>query len=223
MATTPNAASTAQVEPATAAPVEAGPATAAAEAAPVGDPQILGLPIFAAGSISLGLALVGYVPVPAQGSALPIIFAATGIGLFVSTIWAASLHQTMVACVFGLFTGYWWSYAALALGLRHDWFLIPAKNVDKSVALFLISWAVVMFALTLATLRLPVVYTAVVALVVVALVLLTFGTLNTDDTLNKAAGYVAFVFAGLGLYAFLSAASVATGGRPYPLGPPLLK
>jgi succinate-acetate transporter protein len=223
MATTPNAASTAQVEPATAAPVEAAPATAAAEAAPVGDPQILGLPIFAAGSISLGLALVGYVPVPAQGSALPIIFAATGIGLFVSTIWAASLHQTMVACVFGLFAGFWWSYAALALGLRHDWFVIPAKNVDKSVALFLISWAIVMFALTLATVRLPVLYTAVIALVVVALVLLTIGTLNTDDTLNKAAGWVSFVFAALGLYAFLSAASVATGGRAYPLGPPLLK
>jgi succinate-acetate transporter protein len=220
---TPNAAGTAQVETPAAAPVEAAPAAAAAEAAPVGDPQILGLPIFAAGSISLGLALVGYVPVLAQGSALPIIFAATGIGLFVSTVWAASLHQTMVACVFGLFTGFWWSYAALAIGLRHDWFLIPARNVDKSVALFLITWAVVMFALTLATVRLPVVYTAVVALVVLALVLLTIGTLNTDDTLNKAAGYVSFVFAALGLYAFLSAASVATGGRPYPLGPPLVK
>jgi succinate-acetate transporter protein len=223
MANTPNSASTAQVEPPAAAPVKAEPAPAAAEAAPVGDPQILGLPIFAAGSVSLGLALVGYVPVPAQGSALPIIFAATGIGLFVSTIWAASLHQTMVACVFGLFTGFWWSYAALALGLRHDWFVIPAKNVDKSVALFLITWGVVMFVLMLATVRLPVVYTAVVALVVVALVLLTIGTLNTDDTLNKAAGYVSFVFAALGLYAFLSAASVATGGRPYPLGRPLVK
>jgi succinate-acetate transporter protein len=143
--------------------------------------------------------------------------------LLVSTIWAASFHQTMVACVFGLFTGFWWSYAALALGLRHNWFLIPATSVDKSVALFLITWSVVMFTLTLATLRLPVVYTAVIALVVLALVLLTIGTLNVDDTLNKAAGYVVFAFAALGLYAFLGAASVASGGRAYPLGPPLLK
>jgi len=29
--------------------------------APAGDPSILGLPIFAAGSVALGLALVGYV------------------------------------------------------------------------------------------------------------------------------------------------------------------
>jgi hypothetical protein len=217
--TIPNSA--AQAERPTAPAVAVEPV--AAVPAPVGDPQILGLPIFAAGSISLGFALVGYVPVLAQGSALPIIFAATGIGLFVSTIWAASLHQTMVACVFGLFTGFWWSYSALALGLRHDWFLIPVPAVQKSVALFLITWSIVMFTLTLATLRLPVAYTAVVALVVVALVLLTIGTLNVDDTLNKAAGYVAFVFAALGLYIFLSVASVATGGRAYPLGPPLLK
>jgi succinate-acetate transporter protein len=223
MTTTPDSGSTARVEQAAVAPREAVPAAPAAEVAPAGDPQILGLPIFAAGSIALGFALVGYVPVLAQGSALPIIFAATGIGLFVSTIWAASLHQTMVACVFGLFTGFWWSYAALGLGLRHDWFLIPAANVDKSVALFTITWSIVMFALMLATIRLPIVYTAIIALVVAALVLLTIGTLNVDNSLNKAAGYVAFVFAGLGLYTFLSVASVATGGRPYPLGRPILK
>jgi succinate-acetate transporter protein len=223
MASTSHPTDATQVDTGTAAPAKAEPAAAAAEAAPVGDPQILGLPIFAAGSISLAFALVGYVPVLAQGSALPIIFAATGVGLFVSTIWAASLHQTMVACVFGLFTGFWWSYAALALGLRHDWFVIPLRNVDKSVALFLITWSIVMFTLMLATLRLPVAYTAVVALVVAALVLLTIGTLNVDDSLNKAAGYVAFAFAALGLYIFLSVASVATGGRAYPLGPPILK
>jgi succinate-acetate transporter protein len=63
----------------------------------------------------------------------------------------------------------------------------------------------------------------VVGLVVASLVLLTIGTLNVDDTLTKAAGYVAFAFAALGLYTFLSVASVATGGRAYPLGPPILK
>jgi succinate-acetate transporter protein len=140
-----------------------------------------------------------------------------------STIWAASLHQTLVACIFGLFTGFWWSYAALALGLRHDWFVIPARNIDKSTALFLITWSIVMFSLMLATVRLPVVYTAVVALVVAALVLLTIGTLDVNSTLNKAAGGVTLAFAALGLYAFLGAASAAAGGRAYPMGPPLVK
>jgi hypothetical protein len=78
-----------------------------------------------------------------------------------------------------------------------------------------------MAALTLATLRLPMAYTAVVALVVLALVLRTIGVLNTDASLDKAAGYVVFVFAALGVYLFLSAAEAATGGRGYPLGPAL--
>ena len=76
-----------------------------------------------------------------------------------------------------------------------------------------------MGALTLATLRLPVAFTAVIALVVLALVLLIFGTLNTHTTLTKTAGWVTFVFAALGLYLFLSAASVADGRQGVPAGP----
>src|SRR5215218_581064 len=176
-----------------------------------GDPAILGLPIFAAGSVALGLALVGYVPPAAVGSVLPI-----------ATVWAASLGQTVVAGIFGLFSGFWLSYAALLLGLNHDWFAIPAEDVERSVALFLIAWAVVMLALTVGTLRLPLAYTLVLGLVVVALVLLIFGTLETSETLNKMAGYVVLAFGALGLYLFLSTASTALGGAGYPLGSPLV-
>jgi succinate-acetate transporter protein len=189
--------------------------------APAGDPAILGLPIFVVGSIALGLSLVGYVPDAAGGVIVPVIFAATGLGLVISTVWAAALGQTMVASIFGLFAGFWLSFSILVLGLFHNWLLIPAANVNKSIALFLISWSIVMAALTLATLRLPVAYTAVIALVVLALVLRTIGVLNSDASLNKAAGYVVFVFAALGVYLFLSAAEAATGGRGYPLGPAL--
>lgn len=192
-------------------------------AAAAGDPSILGLPIFVVGSIALGLSLVGYVPDAAGGVVVPVIFAATGLGLVISTVWAAALGQTIVASIFGLFAGFWLSFAILVLGVFHNWLLIPATNVNKSIALFLISWAIVMAALTIATLRLPVAYTAVIALVVLALVLRTFGVLNTDASLNKAAGYVVFVFAALGVYLFLSAAETATGGSGYPLGPPLRK
>jgi succinate-acetate transporter protein len=129
----------------------------------------------------------------------------------------------MVAGVFGLFCGFWLSYAALVLGLTHNWFAIPARNVDRSIALFLITWAVVMFALTVASVRLPLAYTLVFALVVIALVLLIFATLSTDETVRNVAGYVVFAFGALGLYLFLNSASVLTGGRPYPLGPALVK
>jgi succinate-acetate transporter protein len=80
-----------------------------------------------------------------------------------------------------------------------------------------------MFTLTVASVRLPLAYTLVFALVVVALVLLIFGTINGDATLNKAAGYVALIFAALGLYLFLATASIATGGHSYPLGQPIVK
>jgi succinate-acetate transporter protein len=190
---------------------------------PAGDPAILGLPIFGAGSVALGLALAGYVPAAAVGSVLPIVLAGTGLGLFVATVWSAAVGQTMVAGVFGLFTGFWLSYAVLLLGLDHNWFAIPSANVNRSIALFLITWAIVMFALTVASVRLPLAYTLVFALVVTALVLLIFATLNTNNTLNKVAGYVVLAFGALGLYLFLSAASSATGGRAYPMGRPLAR
>lgn len=83
-------------------------------------------------------------------------------------------------------------------------------------------WAAALGQTLVACIRLPAIFTAIVGLVVVALILLVFGTLNTDETLTKAAGYVVFAFAALGIYAFLGAAWVATGGKPLPLGPRLV-
>ena len=99
---------------------EEPPAAPAATPGPLtGDPAALGLPCFIAGSVSLGLALVGVVPATAIGAALPIILTATSIGLFLATIWSASLGQTAVASVFGIFGGFWLSYAVLVIGLTH--------------------------------------------------------------------------------------------------------
>src|SRR3984885_13597608 len=133
------------------------PAAPAAASGPlVGDPMALGLPCFIAGSVSLGLALVGVVPAAAGGVALPIILTATSIGLFMATIWAASLGQSAVASVFGIFAGFWLSYAVLVLGLTHNWFGVAAASVQATQELFLVAWLVVIVMLTLATLRLPV-------------------------------------------------------------------
>jgi succinate-acetate transporter protein len=186
-----------------------------------GDPAILGLPIFVVGSVALALQLVGYVSPAAGGSPIAIIFAGTGLGLVIATIWAAALGQTLVACIFGLFAGFWLSYSVLVIGLNHNWYAIPAGDVQHSVALFQISWAVIMALLAVGTFRLPVAFTAVVGLVVLALVLLIVGTLDTNETFTKLAGYVCFAFAALGGYLFLGAASVATGGKAYELGRPI--
>jgi succinate-acetate transporter protein len=202
------------------AAIDAG-VSAPAEVAPTGDPAILGLPSFVVGAVALSLATVGYVSPAGVGAALPIILGATGLGLLITTIWCANLGQSFVACVFGVFTGFWFSYAALVLGLQHNWFQIPAEDVTHAVALFLISWAVVMFCLMVGSVRLPVIYTVLLGLVVLALVLLIFGTLNANTTLSKAAGYAVFGASALGLYLFLSSCSVALGGPPFQLGRPL--
>jgi|tagenome__1003787_1003787.scaffolds.fasta_scaffold20694571_2 uncharacterized protein len=208
----------AQEQPATEAP------PAAATAPPLlGDPSALGLPCFIAGSVSLGLALIGVVPASAIGAALPIILTATSIGLFLATIWSASLGQTAVASVFGIFAGFWLSYAVLVIGLTHNWFGIAPASAQAAQELFLVAWLVVMIMLTLATLRLPLAFTAVFALVDLALLLVFLGVNQGSAGLLKAGGYVALVFAAIGVYLYFNTAALATGGRALPLGNPVVR
>jgi hypothetical protein len=204
-----------------------------APAAPVigpmaGDPSMLGLASFIAGSIALGLGLVGVVPVGVLGAPLAIILSATALGLLMATIWCAALGQSAVAAVFGIFGTFWLSYGALVLGLDHNWFAITPNAVLSTVKLFLVTWLVVIIMLTVATLRLPSAFTAVFALVDLALLLLLIAFANASPLgvpstgLLKTAGYVVLVFAALGIYLFAGAASAGTGGKPLPLGRPLM-
>jgi succinate-acetate transporter protein len=188
-----------------------------------GDPMALGLPVFIAGSAALGLTLAGMVPGSPLGAPLAIIMAATGIGLSVATAWAIAVGQSAVASVFGIFAGFWLSFAALVLGLNHNWFVLPAASVTRTVELFLTVWLIVIAMLTLATLRLPVAYTALFALVAIALLLVLLGTSTASSGLTKTGGVVVLVFAALGVYLYFGTAAAATGGAGVPLGKPLLR
>ncbi len=200
------------------------PAPPAAPPAPLtGDPAMLGLPCFIVGSVALGLVLIGVVPATAVGASLPIILSSTAIGLFLATIWAAAVGQSAVASIFGIFAGFWLSYAVLVLGLTHGWFGISLLAVVSTEKLFLIAWLVIIVVLTLATLRLPVAFTALFALVDLALLLVLLGTANASTGLLKAGGYVVLIFAALGVYLFYGVAAAATGGSAVPLGKPLMR
>ena len=207
---------------------------APAEAAPVvgpmaGDPSIFGLGSFIAGSVALGLSLVGVVPAGVLGAPLAIILAATAVGLLMSTIWAAAVGQSAVAAVFGIFGTFWLSYAVLVLGLDHAWFVIVPTAVVDTVRLFLLTWLIIIVMLTVSTLRLPAAFTAVFVLVDLALLLLLLAWENTSPLgapssgLIKAGGWVVLIFAALGAYLFYGAAQAGTGGKAVPLGPPLMK
>jgi succinate-acetate transporter protein len=188
-----------------------------------GDPLSLGLPSFIVGSVALGMVLVGFVSPLGAGASLPIILAATAAGLFISTLWAMGLGQSAVALVLGVFAGFWLSYAFLLLGLFHNWFGIGLVDAKATQELFLTAWVVIITMLTLATLRLALAFTAVLALVDLALVLVLIGTIQASDNLLKAGGATAFLFAAVGIYIFFGTASIATGGKPVPLGNPVMR
>jgi succinate-acetate transporter protein len=194
-----------------------------------GDPSIFGLGSFIAGSVALGLGLVGVVPTGVLGAPLAIILAATAVGLLMSTIWAAAVGQSAVAAVFGIFGTFWLSYAVLVLGLDHAWFAIVPTAVIDTVRLFLLTWLIIIVMLTVSTLRLPAAFTAVFVLVDLALLLLLLAWENTSalgapsSSLLKAGGWVVLIFAAVGAYLFYGAAQAGTGGKSLPLGPPLMK
>ncbi|WP_236792818.1 GPR1/FUN34/YaaH family transporter [Amycolatopsis sp. GM8] len=189
-----------------------------------GDPLIIGLPIFAVGSLALGMALIGFVPATALGAVVPIVVFGTGLFLTVVTIWAALLAQTMVAGITGTFAGFWLSLGALLVGLGHNWYGVAAADVSATQQLFFIAWGALFLFLLIPTLRLPAIYPAVVGLVVVALALAATGARTGDVNILKAAGYVILVFSLLGFCAFVNVALTAMGAkRPFPpLGPALV-
>ncbi len=209
-------------------PVEEAAAPAAVTGPLAGDPAMLGLPTFIAGSVALGLGLVGVVPAGVLGAPVAIILATTALGLLIAAIWSVAIGQSAVASIFGIFGTFWLSYAVLVLGLDHNWFAIAAIAVLATVKLFLLTWLIVIVMLTLATLRLPLAFTAVFVLVDLALLLLYLAFNGASAAgvasggLLKTAGYVVLVFAAVGIYLFFGAASVATGGKPVPLGRPVL-
>ena len=188
-----------------------------------GDPLALALPTFIVGSVALGMVLVGFVSPLGVGSSLPIILAATAAGLFLSAVWAMGLGQSAVALVSGIFGGFWLSYAFLLLGIMHGWFGIGLLDLTATQELFLTAWIVVFSMLTLATLRLALAFTVVFFLVDVALIFVLVGVVNTSTNWLEAGGAVVFLFAAVGIYIFFGTASVATGGKPFPLGRPVLR
>lgn len=195
---------------------------APARAVPDSDPALIGLPTFIVGALALALVQTGYVPADAVGASMAIIVPATGVGQFVAAIWAVLLGQGAVAAVFAVFSGFWFSYAALVLGLAHGGFGISDDAAIATQGLFLIAWVVTIGVLTLGTLRLPAAFTLLFGLITVALALVLYGTVVEAPGAITAAGYVAFVFAGVGIYLFIGVLSTATGGKPLPLGRPVL-
>jgi uncharacterized protein len=185
-----------------------------------GNPGLLALPLVIAGGFGLGFTNTGIVDVAA--AAVPILLSATAVGLLLATIWAAALSQNVNATVYGVFFGFYASYAVLSLGLTHDWFGIAAADADQTTALWLGSWLVTIGLLTILVLRLPWTYPLLLGVVDIALVLLLIGNLTGSTTATHAGGWFIFAFVGLVGYYYVAALWEETGGQSLPLGQPLV-
>src|SRR6516165_11181824 len=80
--------------PVTAAPVTT-PATPPLPEPLRGDPAMIALPTVIAGAVGLFLTTIGFVPASAGLAAIPVILAATVLGLLIGTVWAAALGQNV--------------------------------------------------------------------------------------------------------------------------------
>ena len=204
------------------ADASAPPTGAESTASPAPNPAVLGLLAFSVGGTVLGISLLGYVSAAAQGgSVMPIVYTATGLGVLITTIWAAALGQTFVAAVFGAFTGFWLSYAAFVLGLAHNWYAIPHTQVAHTAAQFLIAWAIVIFMLAVVSVYIPSSFTMILSSALVAVILLIVANLDGSTVLPKVAGGFILLFSAIGFYDFVATGIESVGGRPLSLGPPL--
>jgi succinate-acetate transporter protein len=206
------------------APGTTGPAPTGVLIGAGSDPLMLGLPAFVVGWTCVGLALVGVVPAAAVGGIVPVLLLGTAVFQFISAVWAFLLGQSLVAAIFGLFSGIASSLSILLLGVFHNWFAIPAADLSGVEALFTISWAIVFVFLTWIMLKLPAVYGAIMIFVEAALCLLSAAYLTGNANLVTAGGAAVLAFTVLGAYAWLNVASEAGGGPAWPpLGPPVRK
>ncbi|PVZ07939.1 GPR1/FUN34/YaaH family transporter [Actinomycetospora cinnamomea] len=191
------------------------------------NPALVGVPTFVIGSVALGLYLVGFTGSSSTAlvGMLPILFMCTGIGQLVATVWAVRVGAGAPAAIFGIFTGFWLSFAVLATSLGADWF--GPTSTDTAVATgaqetFLLTWLIGIVVLTLASLRLPAAFTLLFVLIDAALLLVLLGTSSGSTGLLFVGGVVVFAFALVGVYLFVDALGQATGGKPLPMGKPII-
>lgn len=181
-----------------------------------GDPLTLGLPAFAVGALALSMGLIG---MPA-GLALvaPLIIISTGFYQILVTRWAIQLGQSIVAVIFGLFSGFWLTLGFVLIGTHHGWFGVPSGGSADALQLVFIAYSSLFFFLIVPCLRLPLIYPVIMVLIVAALACAAAG-------LFPIAGYLALTFTFLAFWAWLNVVQTSVGATKTwpPLGRPLIR
>jgi uncharacterized protein len=199
-----------------------------------GNPAVLGVPCAVIGVASLGLFLFGYAPNGSAGAVVP-LFLALGVGLFIAGRWAIGAGVAPLGGIFGVFGGFFWSFALLYTGFVNDWFgthptsmteTASAAALTDTFSVFTLAWAVGGVVLVLATLRLPLAVWLVLLFseLVFVFVFLAFitGTFADGGILRVLAGVSCVGAVLAGGWVFYVAMSSSTGGPEISLGPALV-
>jgi succinate-acetate transporter protein len=204
-----------------------------------GDPLVFGLPVFVSGSLVIGFGLIGLVPIPANlGSVLPETTFATGLGEFVTALWAIIVGQSIVAAIFGLFAAFWFSLFVVVEGIYHaGWFQFgliangkPASSAQTAVVtptlqMFFIAWLIIFMLLTVMMLRLPITYVEILVAVDLAVFFVLLAVSYGFQPFFVVGGACILAFCAIGIYDSIGLGLYSTGAKKVwpPLGPPILK
>jgi hypothetical protein len=177
------------------------------------------MPAAMAGALAFALAVAGYAPI---GAIVPILLI-TGVAQIMASRATAGPGEGALSLIHATFAGFWLTYAALVLGLDHNWFGISPVDAPRAIILFLASWGAVALVATIASMALPLAYTGVLVLFDAATGLLIAGSIVGTPVLFTAAGGALFALAGLAAYvAVVTGTSLGLRLGP-PLGAPLLR
>lgn len=172
---------------------------------------------FALGTLLVGMGLVGVFSANALGSVIPIIAGFCGIALFTSSWWSLLLGESRLAATFGTVSGFFFSLAALLLGLYHNWYVIPASGVPSAEEIFYIVWCCCFIALFVPFLRFPLIYPLTVFLVVTLLALAATAVFTGSSTIQTAAGAATLSVSFLLFWEWLNVTMTSVGMSKVPL------
>jgi len=193
-----------------------------------GDPLTVGLIFFGIAALALGMSLVGpeldFLPARSQAAIIPILVMGAGLFQVVTAVWAILMGQSLVAAIFSTFSAFWLSFAALLLGLGHNWYGVTSADVASAQEVYFIAWACLFLILTIPCLALPAIYPLAVGLVFVACALAASAVFTGSQNLFTAAGATALTFAFLAFYSWVHVALKSVGIRALPpLGRPVFR
>ncbi|HEV7653855.1 MAG TPA: GPR1/FUN34/YaaH family transporter [Mycobacteriales bacterium] len=195
------------------------PVAPVAPAAPVANPALLGLITFLPSGLTLGLWFVGYLDTATlPGGMVPIMALSAGLFMLVATVWAGRVAANTVAAIFGVFSAFWLSFAALVAGLTSGWWGITAAGVKSVQSTYLLSFLLVFVLLTAATLRLPMAFTVGFVLVDLTFLLAFLAVANTNASLFTWAGVTTFGFCAVFAYVLYDGFGQDLGAPAMPMG-----